>query len=263
MDIRPVIVGNWKMQLSHKAAVEVARSVRDLLKAQPLTSDVVLCPSYPTIPAVQEVVQGVEQVGVGAQNISLEERGAFTGQVSVQDVKPFVSWCIVGHSEVKAAMGDDDQMIAQKAALLLNHDISPIICIGETEEERNLGQTIAVVEKAMKELLQVIPRTSFPKVVLCYEPVWAISSNREEAPMPDPQEILSIVMVMRKQLAAAFDAQMANRVRILYGGSVNEHNAADYAKEPGIDGVLVGSASTHPKQLVDIVAAVQKVWTRA
>ncbi len=261
MNQKLLVVGNWKMELSHKASLEVAKSLKKLLRDVKLGGEVVLCPSYPTLPAVAEIFsQAKEKVSVGAQNIYHEERGAYTGQVSVLQIKPWATWCIVGHSESRSVSGESDEQVLQKVNILLRHGLRPIICIGENAEERAADQTVNKVTNQMEVLLSGLDRSSLSKVVICYEPIWAISSVRT-SPMPDPQEISQTAMLIRKVVANKFDREIVERLRLLYGGSVNAQNVAQYVGEPGIDGVLVGSAATHPRDFLEIIVNARRAWS--
>lgn len=252
MERKPVVVGNWKMELSHKASTEAALSIKKLLKNITLKCEVVVCPSYPALAAVKEVF-GKTTVAVGAQNVHWEERGAWTGQVSVSQIMPFAAWSIVGHSEQRALTGETEDEVTLKASLLLQHGIAPIVCIGESREEREAEQTVTKVTQQIQHFLSKMTRTSLSKVVIAYEPIWAIGSGQ----MPEPSDVAEIMLLIRKQVAGRFGNEAADKLRILYGGSVTPTNVAPYMAEPGVDGVLVGGASTHPMQFVEIIKTVQ------
>jgi len=257
---KPIVVGNWKMELSHKAAVEVARAMKKIFKDFSGKCDIVACPSFPSLEAVNKILDGDEgPVAVGAQNIFHADRGAQTGQVSATQIRPFVQWCIIGHSENRSLTGETDEQVLLKANLLLQHGINPIICIGESAQERAADQTVEKITRQIQVLLSGLDRSSLTRVVICYEPIWAISAVRVAA-MPDPREISETAMLIRKLTAEHFDQDILSRLRIMYGGSVNEKNVADYVKEPGIDGVLVGSASILPRVFAEIAAIVVKEW---
>jgi triosephosphate isomerase len=253
---RPVVVGNWKMELSHKGELEVARALKRLLRQQTRSLDVVVCPSYPSLAAVSELFGADGPISVGAQNVHWEERGARTGTVSVLQIIPFARWCIIGHSEVRGLGRENDDTVQQEMSLLLKYGLVPIICIGESWEEREADKTVEKVTVQMKTLLDKLTRTMLAKVVITYEPVWAISAQRPEA-LPDPAEVAGTMLVLRKLAAERFDSATAERLRILYGGSVSPDNVAAFVREPGVDGVLVGSASLQPRKFVDIINAVQ------
>lgn len=252
MDRKPLVVGNWKMELSHKASLEVARAVKKLLSKEDLKVEVVVCPSYPSLAGVGEFFKGSEKIQVGAQHVHWEETGAVTGAVSVLQIAPFARWCIVGHSEARELSGQTDEQVREAASLLLKHGLTPIVCLGETREERERGETIAKVIQQTDMLFAGMTRASLSKLVVVYEPIWAISAQGT-GQVPEPAEVSEIVVLIRKQVAARFDAESAQRLRILYGGSVTAQNVRAYVSEPGVDGVLVGSASIHPMPFVEII----------
>lgn len=251
----PLVVGNWKMELSHKAAVECARAIKKLLSVVDVSADVVVCPSFPSLPEVAEIFQHSEKVQVGAQHAHWEEKGAFTGAVSVLQVSPFARWCIVGHSEQRR-LGVSEEAVRDTANLLLRHGLAPIVCIGESWEEHEREETFAKITGQMEMLFAQITRTAISKLVIAYEPIWAISTQHT-GEAPDPQAVSEIVLLIRKLTATRFDGEAAQRLRVIYGGSVTSDNAPAYLGEPGVDGVLAGHASVNPVQFVEIVKAVQ------
>ncbi|MBI3421144.1 MAG: triosephosphate isomerase, partial [Candidatus Sungbacteria bacterium] len=178
--------------------------------------------------------------------------GAFTGQVSVSQISAFATWCIVGHSETRVMTGASDELVAQKAELLLRHGITPIVCIGETEDERRADETVAKISRQIHSLLAVLPRVAFLKTVIAYEPIWAIGTGFT----PQPDDVAEIMLLIRKMTQYRFDSQAAQRLRILYGGSVKPENVAQYVGGPYADGVLVGGASVHAGQFMQIAKVV-------
>ncbi len=255
MDKIPLVVGNWKMELSHKAAVEVLSAMKKLMHGKAYPVEVVVCPSYPSLSAVYEGMKGTP-IAIGAQNVHHEEKGAYTGSVAVGSLRDFITWCILGHSEVRREHGDDDVRIAQKASLLLSHGIRPIICIGETKEQRDDDSAISVISNQLDVLLARLDRVSLLKSVIAYEPIWAIGSGV----LPEPNEVYEVLLFIRKRIAARFDIELADRVHLIYGGSVQGDNVREYIAGPGADGVLVGGASTHPRDFVDIVTRVAEAY---
>jgi len=244
------------MQLSHKAATEELLSLKKLLKGVSVASDIVICPSYPSLPTFAESVAKDEKLQIGAQNIHWEEKGAWTGQVSVVQITPFVSWCIVGHSEQRELTGETDEIVQEKVQLLQKHGVIPIVCIGETAQERAAGQAEHRVAAQVESLLAKMTRASLTKMVICYEPIWAISSN-DPAEEPDLADMAGTMLLIRKMVAERFDVEAAERLRIIFGGSVNQDNVAALFNEPGVDGALVGSASLRPVHFIDIIKAAQ------
>lgn len=242
------------MELSHKAAVALAKSLRSSLNSMDATADVVICPSYPSLPAIAEIFPADGRAGVGAQDVDVEEKGAFTGQVSVMQLASFVQWCIVGHSERRQLLGESDEQVMHKADLLLRHGLIPIICIGETAAEKQQDETIGKVTEQLGTIMATLPRTSLLKAVIAYEPIWAIGTGEQ----PEPDSVAEVNLLIRKMLAERFDTQLSERVRIIYGGSVNPDNVASYVGGPYADGVLVGAASVHAGQFLEIIKGVQE-----
>ncbi|MEX1997202.1 MAG: triose-phosphate isomerase [Candidatus Andersenbacteria bacterium] len=257
MPRRPLVVGNWKMELSYKATLETVTALKKLLKNIKVELDVVICPSFPMLAEVQVALGQSEKVALGAQNVHWEEKGAWTGEVSVTQIEPIVSWCIVGHSERRELTGETDQQVQAKANLLVQHGVTPIICIGETLAEYEADQTVSKITQQIEGLLASVTRMALTKLVIAYEPIWAISTNNPPA-VPDPTNISQLILLIRKLVAERFDADAAERLRILYGGSVKPGNIQSFMAEPGIDGALIGSASTHPLDFVEIMKIVQQ-----
>jgi len=252
----PLVVGNWKMELSHKAAVALAKSLKSDVEEHRPVCEIVVCPSFPSLSQVSEVLKGTP-LNCGAQDVSAQEKGALTGQVSVTQLGAFVSWCIVGHSETRTYAGDSDRLVAQKAELLLRHGLTPIVCIGETEDERHADETVAKIGSQIQSLLAVLPRVAFLKTIIAYEPIWAIGSGFS----PQPDDVAEIMLLIRKMTQHRFDTPAAQRLRILYGGSVKPENVAQYVGGPYADGVLVGGASVHAGQFFDIIKEVEQSFT--
>jgi triosephosphate isomerase (TIM) len=255
MNKTPLVVGNWKMELSHKSAVEVQHALKKMLQEKTYPVDIVICPSYPSLSAIA-AASADTVLQVGAQNVHEEEKGAFTGSVSVASLREFIQWCIVGHSEVRAAHGDTDERIVKKIQLLLSNGIRPIVCIGETAEQHDAGKAISAISSQLQVLLSRLDRVALLKTVIAYEPVWAIGTGV----LPDPNEVYEVLLFIRKQIVGQFDVELADRVHLLYGGSVKADSVSSYIGGPGADGVLVGGASVHPRDFVDIITNVAEKY---
>jgi len=245
------------MELSFKGELEVAKALKKGAKSNDWPGvEVVVCPSFPSLEAVSSELNKVDKVQVGAQHVHWEERGAWTGSVGVTQIAPFVKWCIVGHSEQRKLTGLTDEQINSTVNSLLQHGINPVVCIGETKEQRQADETVEVVTEKMQKLLSVINRSMLPKLVVTYEPIWAISANNPDV-LPDPTDVAGTMLLMRKLVSAEFGGEAAERARILYGGSVGTDNVEEFMREPGVDGALVGSASIQPRKFLEIVEVVQ------
>jgi triosephosphate isomerase len=244
--MKKLIAGNWKMNGSLETN---AGLVQALLKdANDWACDVAVCVPPVYLEQVRSLVQG-SRLDLGAQDVSIHDVGAFTGEVSAAMLKDFgVRYCIVGHSERRQYHQESDATVALKAQRALAAGITPIVCVGETLAQREAGLT----EEVVKRQLAAVVHTNghcISEIVLAYEPVWAIGSGRTAS----PQEAQQVHQVLRTQLQAA--SQHAERVRILYGGSMNASNAAALLAHPDIDGGLIGGASLQAAAFLSIVAA--------
>jgi triosephosphate isomerase len=212
----------------------------------------VLCPPYLAIPALAEMLAG-SGIGLGAQNLHWEEKGAFTGEVSPGMVKEFCSYVIIGHSERRTYFGETDESVNKRLHAALKGGLLPIVCVGETLQQYEAGSTSEVVRRQISVGLAGIDSPT--KIVVAYEPVWAIgtgkASSGENANFVHQQ-------VIRPALSELFEAQNAEAIRILYGGSVTAANAAEFFAYPDIDGALVGGASLKPDEFVAITKAAQR-----
>jgi len=254
MQRKPLIVANWKMYLSAKESVLVAQSFVKMLRDEPV--DIIISPAYPLLPAMKEICDGTP-VEVAAQDIHFMESGAYTGDVSVGEVKEYVRHCIVGHSERRKYHGDTDEIVALKTKLALKNGIHPIVCVGESFEEHEAGTTIEKIREQVGRVLADISLLDFPRITFAYEPVWAISAGPGlEAPQPEAQEVAEIINLIRKVISEAGGNKYLDKMRVLYGGSVTAKTVKTFVSEPGVDGALVGGASTKPAELVAIIREV-------
>jgi triosephosphate isomerase len=243
----PYIAANWKM---HKTVAEAAAFVDALLPRIAATQhDVVICPSYLALSEVVERSRG-SAVTVAAQNMHDEEWGAFTGEVSASMlVEADVDAVVLGHSERRQYFNETDEALARKVPAALAAGLEPILCVGESEEARDGGQTEAVLERQLQADLAAVEAAELAAVVIAYEPIWAIGTGRTATP-EQAQEACAFIRDVLRERGGAADA-----VRILYGGSVKPANAAELMAQPDIDGALVGSASLDPDDFAAIVEA--------
>ena len=235
---KPFVAGNWKM---NKTAAEARELVSAMLpELQSVTTvDRVICPPATAVSAVAEILAGTE-IGLGTQNMHWEEKGAFTGELSPAMVKEFCQYVILGHSERRAYFAETDEGVNKKIKAALAHGLTPIVCVGETLEENEAGKTEEVVTREIREGLKDLSQEDAKKVVIAYEPIWAIGTGKAAT-----AELANSVIAatVRKPLKDMFGEEVAEAVRILYGGSVKSTNAADYFSQSDIDGALVGGAS--------------------
>lgn len=249
------MVGNWKMELSHLAAVNLATSLKRVWGEDTLRVQVVVCPSFPALLPVAEILKPLKELQLGAQNVHWQEQGAWTGEVAVSQIKPFVQWCLVGHSERRALVGETDEQVQAKAQLLIKEGLRPIVCLGETAAERAQELIVETVTQQVEAIFTVATRTTLQRLVIAYEPVWAIGSGE----MPAPSEAAEVMLLIRKLAAQRFGEEVAAKLCIIYGGSVNARTVEPFVAEPGIDGVLVGGASVQAREFAEIVRVVERV----
>jgi triosephosphate isomerase len=244
--MKKLIAGNWKMNGSLEANAALVQAM--LMDASAWACDVAVCVPPVYLAQVQALLQG-SRLNLGAQDVSTHEAGAFTGEVSASMLKDFgVRYCIVGHSERRHYHQESDATVALKAQRALAAGITPIVCVGETLAQREAGLT----EEVVKRQLAAVVHTNghcISEIVLAYEPVWAVGTGKTAS----PQQAQQVHHVLRTQLQAA--SQHADRVRILYGGSMNASNAAGLLAQPDIDGGLIGGAALQAAAFLSIVAA--------
>lgn len=246
----PLVAGNWKM---NKTVAEARDLVRMMMAKLDEIANVgkVLCPPFLAIPSLAEMLKA-SGVGLGAQNLHWEEKGAFTGEVSPGMVKEFCQYVIIGHSERRTYFGETDESVNKKLQAAMKEGLVPIVCVGETLEQYEAGTTSEVVRRQIRVGLAGVDSTSAARIVVAYEPVWAIGTGKASS-----GENANIVhqQVVRPALSELFGAQTADAIRILYGGSVTAANASEFFAYPDIDGALVGGASLKPDEFVAITKA--------
>jgi triosephosphate isomerase len=249
----PFVAGNWKMNKTVAEARDLVSVMgKELNKIENI--DIVLCPPFISILAIANLLQDTK-IGVGAQNIHWEEKGAFTGEVSPSMVKEFCNYVIIGHSERRSYFGETNETVNKKVHAAIKNGLTPIVCIGETLEENKAGRTAEVVSSQTLEGLKGIDAATAAGIVVAYEPVWAIGTGLA-ATADDAQNVHK--NILRKSLTDLFGEDAAQKIRILYGGSVNAANAADYFTREDIDGALVGGASLKTEDFVAIAKAASK-----
>ena len=195
---------------------------------------------------------------LAAQNAFYRDYGAFTGEISFSQLRGLVDYAIVGHSERRYIFGENDKMIQKKVAAAVRNKITPILCIGETESERAFGETRDVIRDQLMGGLSEVGDDGISKVMVAYEPVWAISSTKA-AKLASPDEIAEAVKLIREILTEMYGAKVAEKVPVLFGGSVNSSNAGAYLTVPGVNGLLVGGASLILSEFVDIIGVAKRV----
>lgn len=249
----PIIIGNWKM---NKTAEQATLLLADLLPELQKVKNVecVVCPPFTALMVVSQMVNNTV-IGVGAQDMYWESAGAFTGEVAPQMVKEFCQYIILGHSERRSLLGETDDMVSCKVKAAIANSLIPILCVGETLKENEAGLTKEVVERQIKKGLEGVLEEKLDSIIIAYEPVWAIGTGRA-ATKEDAQRVIG--SIIRKLLISLYSNETAQKVRILYGGSVNGLNAEEYFQMPDIDGALVGGASLKAPDFISIVSAAIK-----
>jgi len=241
---KPIIAGNWKM---YKTAFEAVDFVKNL---KPEVSDVhdraiVICPPHPVLKDVGDVIRD-SNIALGAQNLFWEDEGAYTGEVSAPMLKSVgCTYVIIGHSERRQFFGETDETVNKKLFAALKHNLFPIVCIGETLEQREKGETFEVIEKQIREGLKNLVISNWSLVVIAYEPVWAIGTGKTATPQ-QAQEVHAFIRGLLPR-------DVAQEIRILYGGSVKPDNIKELMAQPDIDGGLVGGASLKIESFEKIV----------
>lgn len=244
---RKLVAGNWKMNGGLAANQALVQALRGGV-GQPVC-DVAVCPPSAYLAQLQQLLAGQAAIALGAQDVSQHEGGAFTGDVSAAMLKDFgVRYAIVGHSERRQYQGETDLQVATKVKRALAAGITPIVCVGETLSEREQGLTEFIVRRQLSAVIQLNGHC-ISEIVVAYEPVWAIGTGKTAT----PTEAQAVHAVLRTQLRAA--TEQADRVRILYGGSMNAANAAELLAQPDIDGGLIGGAALKAPDFLTIVAA--------
>jgi triosephosphate isomerase len=251
-DRRPIIAANWKMHKTHLEAIQAVQKLSYLLdKTDTDRMDVVIVPPFTALRSVQTLLDSDKiPYALGAQNVHPEEQGAFTGEVSPLMLAALkVEYVIVGHSERRKLFGEDDLFVNKKVRSALAHGITPILCVGETLEERDADGTESKVTEQIRRAFDQVDAEQAATVVIAYEPIWAIGTGRNA----EPADAGRVVEVIRQTLASRFDDSVAAAVRVQYGGSVKPGNIRGFMAHPEIDGALVGGASLDPEEFALIV----------
>jgi triosephosphate isomerase len=244
----PIIAGNWKMNKTIAQAVELVQAMKDPL-GEIAGVETVVCPPFVCLPAVQEAI-GDAEIGLGAQNVYFEEKGAYTGEIAPGMLEGLCQYVIIGHSERRQYFGETDEGVNAKIKAALAHGLTPIVCVGETLELRKAGQTDAWVKRQVVAALEGLTAAQVQSLVIAYEPIWAIGTG-VPATTEDAQQVIG--GVVRPTVAGSFGDEVAQALRIQYGGSVKPANAAELMSQPDIDGALVGGASLKAEDFVEIV----------
>ena len=244
----PIIAGNWKMYKNIDEAKSLAIDLKNLV-SEVRDRQVFICPSFVCLAAVRDIVKGT-RIALGAQNVNYEEEGAYTGEVSADMLKSIgVSFVILGHSERRAYFHETDESINKKLKKVLSKSMTPIVCVGELLEDRERGSTADVIKKQIHGCFENISPEDLIKIVIAYEPVWAIGTGKTAS----PEQAEEVHALIRSELKSKYSDAVSEQVRIQYGGSVKPENIDELMKKPNIDGALVGGASLKAEDFARIV----------
>ncbi|MDQ3991672.1 MAG: triose-phosphate isomerase [Actinomycetota bacterium] len=249
---RPVIAANWKMHATHLEAIQTVQKLSYLLDREDAERvDVVICPPFTALRSVQTLIQSDRlPYALGAQDVHWEAAGAFTGEISPAMLRALeVRYVIVGHSERREHFGDTDEVVARKLRAVLDADMAAILCVGETLQEHDAGGVEEKVTGQVRVALGRVAPEDMPRVVVAYEPIWAIGTGRAAT----PEDAGLAIRAIRGEVERAFSSETASSLRVQYGGSVKAGNIRELMAHPEIDGALVGGASLDPEEFALIV----------
>ncbi|MDP3148005.1 MAG: triose-phosphate isomerase [Ignavibacteria bacterium] len=248
---KKVIAGNWKMNLNLQESISLISGIKNGLGTPSSNVEVIICPPYTSLETASTLVKN-SPVKLGAQNIYFEESGAYTGEISAAMLKSVgCEYVILGHSERRTIFGETDSTINKKVHKALANGLLPIFCIGETLEEREKGITFDVVKRQVVEGLKNIDGDNMKKIIVAYEPVWAIGTGK----VASKEQAEEVHAFIRKELTTLFSSEVAEQIIIQYGGSVKPDNAVELLSQPNIDGALVGGACLKADSFLGIIKA--------
>jgi len=247
-----MVIGNWKMHGRLQDNVTLIEAV--LAGTEAMSADIVICAPFPYLSQATTMLVSAPQVQCGAQNVAEFDSGAYTGEVAASMLSDIgCRYTLVGHSERRSLFGESDETIARKVAASLRHDVIPVLCVGETWEDREAGRTETVVARQLDTVMAENGAAAFNRVIVAYEPVWAIGTGRTAS----PEQAQDVHAFVRSHVAAQ-DAKLGTALKILYGGSVKAANAAQLFDMPDIDGGLIGGASLAADEFIAICRAADK-----
>ena len=243
---KPIIAGNWKMHKTIAKALEFVNEVKDRVNNDKV--EAVICAPFTLLKDLKQATKGTN-IKIGAQNMHFEEKGAFTGKISPLMLKELdMDYVVIGHSERRQYFNETDETVNKKVLKALEVGIDPILCVGETLEEREAGNTKDVCKVQVEKALENVSKEDLAKVVIAYEPVWAIGTGKT-ATSEDANDVIAYI----REVVANLYGELANEVRIQYGGSVKPSNVAEIMNQSDIDGALVGGASLEANDYVELV----------
>jgi len=246
----PVIAGNWKMNKTIVESVALVKELKDFVR-EIKGVDIVVCPPFTSLWVVKEIINGTN-IHLGAQNMYWETKGAFTGEISPLMLKDVgCEYVILGHSERREHFKETSEEVAKETKVAFSVNLIPIVCVGENLEERESGKTKSIIEQEIKTLFSEIDSTLAGRIIIAYEPIWAIGTGKHA----NSEDANLIIKFIRKLFYSEYGSKVAERMRILYGGSVDPKNINEFMNESDIDGALVGGVSLHALSFSQIVKA--------
>jgi len=249
---KKLVAGNWKMNKTRPEAVSLVQAILESLGTKFGEVEVVICPPFTAIADTVELLGGHSTIAIGAQNVHEKPNGAYTGEISAQMLRDlYVRWVILGHSERRQYFGETDALVNTKAKACFPASLRPIICVGEKLSERDANKVEEVLTKQTTGSCANFSESEWGDIVIAYEPIWAIGTGR----VASPQQAQDAHKIIRNVITKMAGETVAQKVRILYGGSVKPENAAEILNQPDVDGALVGGASLEARSFVSIVKA--------
>lgn len=247
----PMIAGNWKMNTTVSEAMQLVNEMRQELE-EISGVDKLICPPFVSLAAVGELIKG-SSIKLGAQNLYFEEKGAYTGEISPLMLADLCEFVIIGHSERRQYFGENGEIVSKKVQSALKANLKPILCIGERLEENETGRTEEVLSEQLRSSLAEI--REIDRLIIAYEPIWAIGTGKAAT----GEQANNTIGFIRQSIAKLYSNDIAQGMRILYGGSVNAANAAEFMNQPEIDGALVGGASLKANEFVSITKQASEI----
>lgn len=245
----PFIAGNWKMFKTTAEAIAFAEVFKELYEKTEAQTQTAICAPFTQLDALMECFEGTN-IGVGAQNVHFEDEGAFTGEISAPMLTEIgVDYCVIGHSERRQYFAETDETVNLKLKKLFSVGITPILCVGESLEQRDAGKAVEIVEGQLAKDLEGLTKEQVEELVIAYEPIWAIGTGRTAT----PDQAQEMCKAIRDTVAGMYDQETADAVIIQYGGSVKPANVTDIMAQPDIDGALVGGASLKAEDFIQIL----------
>lgn len=256
--MKTYVMGNWKMNLTvGDSSIYLQRLLKKIKPSRGL--EIIIAPSAISLASLSlQLERNKSKIKLAAQNFYQKDFGAYTGEISIAQLRGVVSYALVGHSERRFIFGETNKDISQKVAAAIRSGITPVLCIGETENQRNFGETKDVLRDELLGGLSEIDTEDIKKCLIAYEPVWAISSTKQARPAT-PDEIATSIQLIEEQLIDIYGQETAEQIPLLYGGSVNPNNAGAYLTIPGINGVLVGESSLISDNFNEIIETAKRV----